>query len=117
MKSINIKTPAGVRRVIRQYGPWTGGKTEALSFTGAETTRSFMGRDGTSIVLFFAPDDDEEQNLYWLEIWPSYGAFSYTVDLNHRQYDQIEDLLLRYGPTRFHQRPVKFVRRRRHGKR
>ena len=117
MKNINIKTPAGIRRVIRQYGPWTGGKTEALSFTGAETTRSFMGSDGTSIVLFFAPDEDEEQKLYWLEIWPSLGAFSYTVDLNHRQYDQIEDLLLRYSSTSLRQRTVKFNRRCRHGKR
>ncbi len=117
MRNINIKTPAGIRRVIRQYGPWKVGKTEPLSYTSCETTRSFMGSDGTSIVLFFAPECEGGDDFYWLEIWPGFGAFSYTVDLTHHQYDQIEDLLIRYSVKRLNSRPVKKLRRARHGKR
>ena len=71
-----IKFTAGeIRRVIRRYGPWAAGKREAFSSGDIETARNFTAGDNTCITLYEEPDDD----LYWLEIWPGFGASCYTV--------------------------------------
>ena len=109
-----IKFTAGeILRVIRRYGPWAAGKREALSPDDGETARNFTAGDNTCITLYEEPNDD----LYWLEIWPGFGASCYTVVLTEHQYDRIEDLLLHYGPKWFRQRPKRHPRRRQHGKR
>ena len=109
-----IKFTAGeIRRVIRRYGPWAAGKREAISPDDGETARNFTAGDNTCITLYEEPNDD----LYWLEIWPGFGASCYTVVLTEHQYDRIEDLLLHYGPKWFRQRPKRHPRRRQHGKR
>ena len=111
-----IKFTAGeIRRIIRRYGPWTAGKRQPYSSDGSESARNFTAGDNTCITLYEAPDDDHY--LYWLEIWPGFGASCYTVDLTERQYDRIEDLLLHYEPKWFRQRPKRHPRRRHHGKR
>ena len=109
-----IKFTAGeIRRIIRRYGPWTAGKRQPYSSDGSESARNFTAGDNTCITLYEEPDDD----LYWLEIWPGFGASCYTVVLTEHQYDRIEDLLLHYGPKWFRQRPKRHPRRRHHGKR
>lgn len=111
-----IKFTAGeIRRVIRRYGPWAAGKRQPYSSDGSESARNFTAGDNTCITLYEAPDDDHY--LYWLEIWPGFGASCYTVDLTKRQYDRIEDLLLNCGPKQFRQRPKRHPRRRHYGKR
>lgn len=108
-----IKFTAGeIRRVIRRYGPWAAGKREAFSSGDIETACNFTAGDNTCITLYEEPDD-----LYWLEIWPGFGASCYAVVLTEHQYDRIGDLLLHYGPKWFRQRPKRHPRRRHHGKR